>query len=571
MEDNSILLDIQMDALIASLQELQGQFAATKDKMKDLDEQLKAGEISQDDYAKAVIENTQQQKVLRQEMAGVEKQIQNEIKSQKAQQGSLVQLRAELANLNKQYDSMSGLDRMSEEGEKLRERIKGLSDEIQNLEGNTGRWQRNVGNYKSALAGMKDSAKAAGISTQGLDRIMKGLSANPLMTVITVFVAILVKMRDKLAENEKVTASLQNATTSIKPVMESFSKIVSKLADVFSNVLNWAIEQTIKGIGRLGRMLQSLGKVFGQDWGGGLIEYADSMTGVKKATEEAADATEDFEAAVTKANKALAKTREHVQTLVDILENMQKKKENTLYKFLPPKEAVDTIKEMAQAYEELQHFADVEVGDIPDVKKQALWKQFAESFKYNGKEIMEVSSSLQSSFGSLSSIYGQMAADESKSEEERAKAARAAKAWSALQIAANSGVAVAKGVADAMDNPWPANLPALASTMAAVLSAIAQAKALAAQAYATGGVVGGFRGATMGADDTVASVRHGEMVLNANQQRQLFELANSGGGSNVTASLVAALQAMPAPVLEYSEFARFQSRVVTLNETQKLR
>lgn len=570
MEDNSILLDIQMDALIASLQELQGQFAATKDKMKDLDEQLKAGQISQDDYAKAVIENTQQQKVLRQEMSGVEKQIQNEIKSQKAQEGSLVQLRAQLANLNKQYDSMSGLDRMSEEGEKLRERIKGLSDEIQNLEGNTGRWQRNVGNYKSALAGMKDSAKAAGISTQGLDRIMNGLSANPLMTVITVFVAILVKMRDKLAENEKVTASLQTATTSIKPVMEGFSKIVSKLADVFSNVLNWAIEQTIKGIGRLGRMLQSLGKVFGQDWGGGLIEYADSMTGVKKATEEAADATEDFEAAVTKANKALEKTREHVQTLVDILENMPKMKK-TFDDFLPPKEAVDTIEGMAEAYEELQHFADVAVGDIPDTMKPTFWEQFASAFKDNGKEIMEVSSSLQSSFSSLSSIYSQMAADESKSEEERARAARAAKAWSALQIAANSGVAVAKGVADAMDNPWPANLPALASTMAAVLSAIAQAKALAAQAYATGGVVGGFRGATMGADDTVASVRHGEMVLNANQQRQLFELANSGGGSNVTASLVAALQAMPAPVLEYSEFARFQSRVVSLNETQKLR
>lgn len=570
MEDNSILLDVSMDALIASLQELQGQFAATKDKMKDLDEQLKAGQISQDDYAKAVIENTQQQKVLRQEMSGVEKQIQNEIKSQKAQEGSLIQLRAQLATLNKQYDSMSGLDRMSEEGEKLRERIKGLSDEIQNLEGNTGRWQRNVGNYKSALADMKNAAQAAGVSTKGLDKIMKGLSANPLMTVVTVFVAILVKMRDKLAENEKVTASLQNATTSIKPVMEGFSKIVSKLADVFSNVLNWAIEQTIKGIGRLGRMLQSLGKVFGQDWGGGLIEYADSMTGVKKATEEAADATEDLEAAVTKANKALEKTREHVQTLVDILENMPKMKK-TFDDFLPPKEAVDTIEGMAEAYEELQHFADVAVGDIPDTMKPTFWEQFASAFRNNGKEIMEVSSSLQSSFSSLSSIYSQMAADESKSEEERARAARAAKAWSALQIAANSGVAVAKGVADAMDNPWPANLPALASTMAAVLSAIAQAKALAAQAYATGGVVGGFRGATMGADDTVASVRHGEMILNANQQRQLFELANSGGGSNVTASLVAALQALPAPVLEYSEFARFQSRVVSLNETQKLR
>jgi hypothetical protein len=47
--------------------------------------------------------------------------------------------------------------------------------------------------------------------------------------------------------------------------------------------------------------------------------------------------------------------------------------------------------------------------------------------------------------------------------------------------------------------------------------------------------VGGFGGATQGPDNTTATVRTGEMVLNSGQQRQLFDLANgSGGGSGLT-------------------------------------
>ena len=41
--------------------------------------------------------------------------------------------------------------------------------------------------------------------------------------------------------------------------------------------------------------------------------------------------------------------------------------------------------------------------------------------------------------------------------------------------------------------------------------------------------------------------------------------------TNLTASLVSALQAMPAPVLDYKEFTDFSGRVASLNETAKLK
>ena len=197
---------------------------------------------------------------------------------------------------------------------------------------------------------------------------------------------------------------------------------------------------------------------------------------------------------------------------------------------------------------------------------------FAESYKENAQAIQETSGALTQSFSSLSSMYQQMAQDESKTEEERAKAARKAKAWASIQVAANAGAAIAKGVASAVDVGFPAAIPAMATMTAAILSAIAQAKAMLSQmgGFETGGVIGGYRGATMGKDNAFASVRTGEMVINAAQQKRLFEIANGGMSTNLTASLVEALQAMPAPVLVYSEFQSFTQRVATLDDAAKL-
>jgi hypothetical protein len=88
--------------------------------------------------------------------------------------------------------------------------------------------------------------------------------------------------------------------------------------------------------------------------------------------------------------------------------------------------------------------------------------------------------------------------------------------------------------------------------------------------FETGGVIGGYRGATMGRDNTAISARTGEMVINAAQQKRLYDIANGSASSNLTASLVEALQAMPAPVLVYSEFQRFTDSVATLDDAAKL-
>ena len=580
-ENNQTIIDIKIpDALIASLKMLREEYAKNAEQLQKYNAQLQDGTITQEQYDKAVIEVTQEQKVLRQEISGVEKQMQNEIKAQKANTDSLVQMRAQLANLNKQYDSMSGFERMGTEGLALRDKIAALSHEIQGLEEDTGRWQRNVGNYKSALKGMKDATEAAGLSSRGLDRIMKGLSANPWMTVITFLVTILVKLRDRLKDNEKVTTSLGNAMSSLQPVFDWFNKIISKIADVFSNVLDWAIQKVIQSLGWLGRQLQKLGAAFGKDWGGGLIAYSETMGKTAEKTEEAAEATETFTGTVSKmkqevkaTNDELAKTPELLDGLLTKFLEQEKQAKEAAQRLEDLKRMYEamglTFKETSQIYAEGLRTTMPEVVELRDTstKQMAEWKK---AFDDNAKEIEATSTSLQSSLSSLSSIYKQMASDETKSEEERARASRMASRWAKLQIAANSGTALAKGISGAMDAPTlGGKIAALTTLMSAILSAIAQAKALAAEGHAGGGVIGGtFTGATRGGDDVVMTGRRSELVLNADQQKRLFDIANGSQSPSLAAELAAAMRAMPAPKLVLQELNDFEGKVVTFDETQ---
>lgn len=690
MEDNgTIVLDVQMDDLIASLQELKRQYDANTAAMKALAE---AGKQDSAEY----VQLTQANKVLRQEMSGVEKQIQNEIKAERAQEGSLVQLRAQLANLNKQYDSMSGFDRLGVQGQALQQKIKGLSDQIVRLEGDTGRWQRNVGNYKSALEGLKVGFQGAGLATGGLDKSLKLLNANPIMLLLTAIVTVARAIKNAFKDNEAATMALREAFSAFNPIIDKAKKGLEILANFIAKVVTKTVEYFTRKIQELLDGIQKIGEFFGADWHMGdnfrdaqqaakdltkaendyikakrewsvesakidrevadlrekaaqkdqynaeqRLEYLDKAIALetKKAetekrlaeqnlanlqaeakrsanSAEMNDKLAEAERAVIEADTALSNTKRALsrqrQSAISEIENETKAVKGYNAEIEQTRDALEEIKmlsmdeylketakgnlELAKSISEVagrvgelkstigegglagledfrQKMEDV-AETVSDTTKDgpSLLEQWAAAFQDNGKLIEETVSGLESGFGSLSSIYKTMAEDESRSEAEREEAAKKSAMWAKLQIAANSGTAVAKGIASAMDVPFPANLAAIASTLAAVLSAIAQAKALAAEGHYMGGVVGNsFTGATMGPDDTMINARHGELVLNARQQRELFEIANGSGSPSMAAQIAAALAAMPAPVLDYREFTNFTGRVATITESAKIR
>lgn len=98
--------------------------------------------------------------------------------------------------------------------------------------------------------------------------------------------------------------------------------------------------------------------------------------------------------------------------------------------------------------------------------------------------------------------------------------------WTASILAATANIA--EGVSKAIAQGGTAGLitGALVGAAGAVqIASIIASKPVPPQFYA-GGIIGGANGATMGSDNTYIHARTGEMVLNAHQQRGLWDMIN---------------------------------------------
>lgn len=87
------------------------------------------------------------QTAYKRELREVEKEVQNNIKAAREEEGSNRKLRAELSNLTKQYDSMSAAMQKSAKGQELKKQINEITDALLESEEGTQRFYRNVGNY----------------------------------------------------------------------------------------------------------------------------------------------------------------------------------------------------------------------------------------------------------------------------------------------------------------------------------------------------------------------------------------------------------------------------------------
>lgn len=79
------------------------------------------------------------------------KEIQNNVRTENEQEGSLKQLRAQLSNATKKYDEMAKAEREGAKGLEMQEHIQDLIEELKEAEEATGRFQRSVGSYYDSM------------------------------------------------------------------------------------------------------------------------------------------------------------------------------------------------------------------------------------------------------------------------------------------------------------------------------------------------------------------------------------------------------------------------------------
>lgn len=106
--------------------------------------------------------------------------------------------------------------------------------------------------------------------------------------------------------------------------------------------------------------------------------------------------------------------------------------------------------------------------------------------------------------------------------------------WTSSMLAATANIA--EGVSKAIAQGGVAGI--VTGALVAAAGGVQLASIIASKpqppSFYTGGIIGGANGATMGGDNTYIHARTGEMMLNAHQQRNLWDIINGLGGRGET-------------------------------------
>lgn len=152
-EDKQKILDIKVkyeDAIYGIIR-YKEKIDQLKASIKDLQQQEKDGTISRNEYKVQTEAINATIKEYQYNVRALQKEVQNSIRQEEQQEGSLKSMRAELSNLTKAYSEMSKAERDSAKGKELQNHINALTDDIKEVEEGIQLYQRSVGNYKNAI------------------------------------------------------------------------------------------------------------------------------------------------------------------------------------------------------------------------------------------------------------------------------------------------------------------------------------------------------------------------------------------------------------------------------------
>lgn len=287
-----------------SIEELRKQQKAEGADVQELEQRIVRMQQSRKRYQKAIAESS--------------KELQNSIKVNTLAEGSLAGLRAELSNLNAQYDNLSRTDREGDIGKGLQENINKVTKEIKDAEFATQRFYRNVGNYPNQLS----------FSVQQVARELPSL-ANGAQTF---FIAI--------SNNLPMLADqIKAAHVEYKAAVASGEAATPVWKQLLSSIISWQTALTV-GI--------TLLTVYGKD----IVEFVGGLFKQKEAFDASAKAAEDYNNTMTEARTQGAKDVAQLQTLYHVATDVKRSIDLR-------REAVALLRREYPAY--LQHLSDEEI------------------------------------------------------------------------------------------------------------------------------------------------------------------------------------------------------------------
>lgn len=281
------ILDIKVNynEAVKAIAEYQTKIDAARDAEKNLKKQLKDGEISRQQYNEEMAASKIAIADYNDAIRIINKTVQNQIKQEKEQEGSLRSLRAQLSNLTAEYDALSEAERKGARGEELKRSINEVTDALKGAEEETQRYYRNVGNYKEAiieaananipfveqinqmvtsvtglkdyLSGVKEEMVAVTSGTSGLTKVLKLLKVALVSTGIGALVVALGSLVSWFTKTQKGIETANKIMgafgATLNVIIDRVSKLGSALVNLFTGNFKQAGEDAkavFSGIGK---------------------------------------------------------------------------------------------------------------------------------------------------------------------------------------------------------------------------------------------------------------------------------------------------------------------------------
>lgn len=152
-EDKQQILDIKVkyeDAIYGIIR-YKEKIDQLKASIKDLQQQEKDKTITTNEMKVQTEAINATIKEYQYNVRAMQKEIQNNVRTENEQEGSLKQLRAQLSNATKKYDEMAKAEREGAKGQALAQHINEITDKLKLAEEETQRYYRNVGNYYNSM------------------------------------------------------------------------------------------------------------------------------------------------------------------------------------------------------------------------------------------------------------------------------------------------------------------------------------------------------------------------------------------------------------------------------------
>lgn len=254
------ILDIKVNynEAVKAIAEYQTKIDAARDAEKNLKKQLKDGEISRQQYNEEIAASKIAIADYNDAIRIINKTVQNQIKQEKEQEGSLKALRAELSNLTAEYDALSEAERKGASGEELKNKINEVTDALKGGEEETQRYYRNVGNYEEAIksavssnipfigtlmqtqdemGSVKAGAVAAGAAVKNFSKTLLTLLANPIVAILTAISVVIMAVAKGIKSSEENTSRWNVVLAPLKMALDAVGKVLQIVASGILSVV----------------------------------------------------------------------------------------------------------------------------------------------------------------------------------------------------------------------------------------------------------------------------------------------------------------------------------------------